>query len=319
MAARLVLPPDAPREEWLEARRQGVTASEVATVLGLSPWDSAFNLYWRKLGELDEQPDNDAMSLGRHLEPWIADRWAEDHPEWHVQQSGLYASTERAWQLATPDRRLTHHTALATSVLEIKTSGTYEGWGPDGSDEIPPYYRAQVLWQLDVLGLEVGHVTCLFLSSRTRRDYLVRYDEADVKLMREAAQEFMARIERQDPPPIDHHPATTAALKTLHPDVEDVEAEVPDHLATWYADACRALAEAKERKAAIEHKLRAAAGSARRLVTAAGEPVATRSICERSSIDVDRLRREHPDAYAACRTTTTVDTLRPARSRKDKA
>ncbi|MBO0875327.1 MAG: YqaJ viral recombinase family protein [Pseudonocardia sp.] len=58
--------------EWFAARRQGVTASEIAAILGLSPWDSAFAIYHRKMGVLDNQPDSDVLSLGRRLEPWIA-------------------------------------------------------------------------------------------------------------------------------------------------------------------------------------------------------------------------------------------------------
>lgn len=108
MTARLILGPDASRESWLAARLPGVTASEIAAVLGIAPdsWDhgSQFALYWYKLGALGEQPDNDAMSLGRHLESWIADRYEADHPGVSLELAGLYASTARPWQMATPDR-----------------------------------------------------------------------------------------------------------------------------------------------------------------------------------------------------------------------
>jgi hypothetical protein len=43
------------------------------------------------------------------------------------------------------------------------------------------------------------------------------------------------------------------------------------------------------------------------------------SVFSRGGIDADRLRREFPDAYAACRTTTTVDKLTPSRAKKDKS
>src|SRR5260221_100837 len=104
--ARLILPHDADRDEWLAARRLGVTASEIAVILGISPFDSPFNLYYKKTGQISEDFDNNAMSLGRHLEPWIADRWADEHPDWHIEMAGLFASVDRPWQLATPDRLL---------------------------------------------------------------------------------------------------------------------------------------------------------------------------------------------------------------------
>lgn len=307
VTARLILPPDAPHEEWLAARRQGVTASEIAVILGISPFDSPFNLYYKKRGEISEDFDNTAMSLGRHLEPWIADRWAEAHPEYHVGVTGLWQSLERPWQMATPDRLLWDRAAGEDwrgrdSVLEVKSSGTYDGWGEDGSDEIPTYYRAQVLWQLDTLGLTEGHVTCLFLSTRSIRNYVVPYDAHDVELMRDAAQEFLARVDKGEPPEIDHTPATTAALKSLFPDVEDAEAQIDDDLAYAYRAAKADLDDAKAAYDLICNELRAAMGEAKRAVTKGGEPVATRS---------KYTVAEH------VRKATTVDKLIPAKPKKD--
>lgn len=327
MSARLVLPADAPREQWLAARRKGITATEIAVILGISPFDSPFNLYWRKRGEIPEDYDNTAMSLGRHLEPWIADQWAADHPEFLLCLGGLYASEERLWQMATPDRRLVESAGEpepvppvvddeAVALLEIKSSGTYDGWGEDGTDQIPPYYRAQVLWQLDVMELETAHVTCFFLGTRSRRDYVVAYDATDVTLMRTAALEFLQRLEQGDPPDIDHHPATLGALKALHPDLEDETATVPDEVAEDYRWARGALASAEEQADHAENQLRAAMGAARKAVDKSGEPVCSRSIFTRSGVDTKRLRADHPDAFAACRTETTIDRLNPARSKK---
>jgi putative phage-type endonuclease len=308
VSARLVLPPDAPREEWLAARRPAITASEVAVILGISPFDSAFNLYYRKRGEISDDYDNDAMSLGRHLEPWIADRWAADHPKWHVSETGLWQSEERPWQMATPDRLLQdrgageHDWRERDSVLEIKSSGTYDGWGEDGTDQIPPYYRAQVLWQLDVLGLAEAHVTCFFLATRQRRDYVVAYDQADVELMRAAASTFLMRIEDGDPPPVDGHDATARALMELWPKVEDGEATIPAGLARRYEAAKKAAKKAKARVALAENEIRNRIGDAKTVLDPGGAKVATRSRYEVA---------EH--TRAAC----TVDKLTAPRAKKE--
>jgi len=302
VTARLVLPADAPRDQWLAARRGGVTASEIAVILGISPYDSPFNLYYRKRGELTDDYDNTAMSLGRYLEPWIADQWAADHPEFIVRPSGLYASTERPWQLCTPDRDLYYERSdTVQHVLEIKSSGTYDGWGDDGTDVIPAYYRAQVLWQLDTLGLREAHVTCFFLSTRSRRDYVVAYDADDVQLMRKSATEFLAAVEAGTPPPIDHSPATLGALKALHPELEDETAQVPDDVAEAYRWARSALKAAKEQADQAENQLRAAMGPARAAVDTSGE-----KICSRSIYTVPEHTRK----------ASTVDKLNAARSKK---
>ena len=61
--------------EWLEFRRNGVFASDVPIIMGVSPWTTPLELYWMKVEgiELDETP---AMKRGKDLEP-IARRWFE--------------------------------------------------------------------------------------------------------------------------------------------------------------------------------------------------------------------------------------------------
>ena len=84
------------------------------------------------------------------------------------------------------------------AVFEAKTSATYDGWGEDGSDEIPVHYRCQVLWQMDVLGVTTGVSSpACSLHSRTFRVYEITLDadaEHDLKLMREEAEMFWSRI-----------------------------------------------------------------------------------------------------------------------------
>lgn len=369
MSARLILGPDAPREEWLAARRRGVTASEAAALLGIAPesWDqgSAFALYWYKLGLLGEQPDNDAMSLGRHLESWIADRYEADHPEVELRVAGLYASTERPRQMATPDRLVfpatdivtveigccdlhrygppsvfgamaaccdpddcgpccpacptcptLHQPEPPTFLWEGKTSATYDGWGDSGTEDVPPYYRAQVLQQADVFDAPHVDLSCLFLHTKDVRHYRIEWHEEDVLFMRKQAEEFLARVEAGDPPPIDGHPATTNALKAVHPDLDpEAEVELPDSLARSYRQIKAMKRRMEAREDLIENRVRAALGKAKTAKDSGGNKVASRSVFDQTRVDVKTLRADHPDVYAACARKTTIDKLNPG-SRK---
>jgi putative phage-type endonuclease len=304
-----VLPADAPREEWLEARRAGVGSSDIAVLLGLSNWDSPFGLYHRKTGALGEQDELERMYWGRKLEAVIADEFAERHPEFQVWPCGLVRSVERPYQQATPDRLLIDaesygvvlrddvYSVEPCSALEVKTDESMDGWGPDGTDEIPVKYRAQVLWQADCLGLPGVHVAAL-LPGKRYREYYVERDEDDLKLMRDVAETFMDRVRRGDPPDVDGHPATIETLRVLHPDVDDEEARVPDTLAQAYRRACRNAEKAKDRKRLLEARLRQRMGRAKYAVGRDGERVATRSVYE---------VREH------VRRASTVDKLVPAK------
>ena len=331
-----VLIPTLTEDEWLAARRQGITASEIAIVMGLAPddWGSPFGLYHQKLGNLPAAEDSMSMRVGRHFESLVCDLFAERRPEFTLTGNGrtLYAHPDRPWQMATPDRlvsetwfepvdtdELVREVMSAVATFDAKTSAAYEGWGDDGSDEIPVYYRCQKLWQMDVAGVTTGYLGCLFMHSRTLRVYELHLDadaEHDLKLMREEAEMFLSRIARRDEPEVDWRSSTTSALKTLNPGVEQVDVPVGAQLARSYRAAQRRYKDAEQRKDLMTNRMLQAIGTGRRALDPAGKPVATRSVYPNRRIDVTRLRAEYPQAATACTVTKDVTKLLPARGDK---
>jgi len=326
--------PDNPA--WHELRRAGVTASEIAAVLGISPWDSPVSLYWRKVHGWTVE-DTEEMATGRRLEAVVADWWADTqgaHESLAVVRAGLYASIARPWQLATPDRLIHaacdccggagggcgcgsgYGTSLCAdcratglgspphAVLECKWTGTWLGWGEEGTDDIPVHYRAQVLWQCDVLDVDEWHLAVLGPSGF--RAYQGRRDERDIQIMRAAGADMVRRIADGDPPDVDSHPATVAALKQLHPSVEDYDVEVSVELAEGYRRARALRARIDAAVNGYEARIRAAIGSGRRAMCN-GRLVASRSVYDQSGdmAELDSLDTDRP----------TVDRLNPGRSK----
>lgn len=294
MKARLILPPDADRTpEWYAARAHGITATDVPVLMNLVPgsWNSPFSLFHRKVGNVDSDGDNDLLRVGRELEDYVIRRFTENHPELDVNPGGLYASTEDPTRLATPDGLLheraqcgPHDYGLTmdctcpnepVSSLEAKTVQSWDDWGEEGSDDIPINYKAQGLWQADVLGVPETRFAVLNRASGEYREYIVTHDEDELQVMRKEAEAFLDRIDREDPPPLDSAQATTAALRQLHPDLEDEAVELGPQLIQRYRSACAKYKAAEERKHFYENKIRAALGDAR-TATHGGEKVATR-------------------------------------------
>lgn len=302
--------PDNPR--WHELRRQGVTASEIAEILGISPWGSAFSLYWRKAAGWGAST-TDAMEAGRRLEPVIADWWADRHPHLAVRPAGLYAHPERPWQLATPDRLVCTESGVV-AVLECKWASAWDGWGEPGSDDVPVHYRAQVLWQCDVLDVDEWHIAVL--GPGGLRAYTGRRDETDLRIMREHARRFVERLRADEPPPLDDHEATVTTLRRIHPTPVDGEAEISDATARLYQRARALRAHADRLLAAAEARLRAEMGD-RAIAAHRGRRIATRTVYTTRRIDTRRLRGEQPDIAAQYETTAITDRLTPARSRHD--
>ncbi|HEV2376197.1 MAG TPA: YqaJ viral recombinase family protein [Streptosporangiaceae bacterium] len=310
MTATLI--PTATEAEWLAARRQGITASEIAVIMGLSNWSSPYKLFHQKTGALPPDDDSDRLGLGRYLEPYIVQRFTGRHPEFCTGGTGreLFAHPRRPWQMATPDRLLfddeganaghAHFDSPRArdpiSALECKSWGTFDGWGDDGSDDIPVHIRCQALWQADVMGVGTVYVACVFLPGAQLRVYEVVADDtcarADLKLMREEAETFLARIDRNDEPDVDWRPATADALKRLHPDVEDIEAIVGVRTAISYRAACRRFKEAERRKDEMTNRVRAEMGSAHYAKTWRGDPVARRDVYD---VKAHTRRASHVD------------------------
>jgi putative phage-type endonuclease len=308
--------------EWHKLRRAGISASEIAMVLSISPWGSPFSLYWAKR-EGWETEDSAEMRAGRYAEPAVAAWYAEHGPDEDVvlRRAGLYAHADRPWQLATPDRLICLDricgrcdAGLArepctcaddlVSLLECKyVIGGWEGWGEEGTDDIPVYYRAQGLWQADVLG--VDRVVVAAWHAADFRAYVVRHDEKDLRMMRTAARSFLDRMEAGDAPDIDGHSETIRALKLIHPSIEDVDLEVPVELAEGYRRARAARSRADGLVDRYDARLREALGSARRLVCN-GHLVASRSIYDQSGdmVELDSLDADPP----------IVDRLNPGRA-----
>lgn len=130
---------------WLEARRTGVTATQIAKGATPSGRKEVLASYWSEFDIVDT-PE---MAFGRDSEPWLA-MWAKENygtmpNDWLIR----HADDEVA--LATPDGLAVDH----SFILEVKTTG--KDWGT--VDKIPLGYKRQVQWQLYVTGAEY----CVFV------------------------------------------------------------------------------------------------------------------------------------------------------------
>src|SRR6184192_1293539 len=96
--------------EWHEARSQVIGGSDIASVLGLSSWKSAYTLWHEKFRGLPQIPRNASeqrkLAYGHHMEPFVADLFRVEHPELTVYETGSWRNVDRPWQGCNPDRLL---------------------------------------------------------------------------------------------------------------------------------------------------------------------------------------------------------------------
>lgn len=65
------------REEWLKERKKSLGGSDMGAVLGLNKYRSPYTVWAEKTGRIGEEPENEAMRIGRDLEPYVASRFEE--------------------------------------------------------------------------------------------------------------------------------------------------------------------------------------------------------------------------------------------------
>ncbi len=136
---------------WLDARRGGVTATEVA----LAATPAGFVEAVERRRNPVEVMVNDYMAFGLLWEDFIVDKVAAEHGI--LANDWLIAGEDRR-HLATPDGLSENHQAIG----EYKTTG--KDW--ETVQRLPLKYKRQVQWQLHVTGAELCVVAWLLREER---------------------------------------------------------------------------------------------------------------------------------------------------------
>lgn len=271
MSARIVPnPPEPGSPEWYKS----MSASKVAAVVGLSPYQSRFSLWHRMAGLIEPEPQTAAMSRGHYLEDGIARWFAAENPGFEVRPATSWMHAEHDWATATPDRDLS--TPDGPSLLEVKADDSPEWDAREGT--IPGNYYCQVQWQLLCSGLPRAHVAHLGAYLELAQ-YVIEADPAYQEWLLDEARRFMDSLpggpaERR--PDLDGHTETYSTVRKLHPDINDETVTVDHEAAERYRFAL------DEADAAEGYKRQAAAalldllGDARKAVNPDGQTVAIR-------------------------------------------
>lgn len=247
-AGRLVLSAHAPREEWLNARRIGITATDVVAIMGLSKYRSAFDVWTDKMMEPDLDAEiGEAGRWGIRLEEPVAREWAERHNV-RLRRVGLIANDEQPWAIASLDR-LVHGCPDGRCAVEVKTRNHHVADQWDAG--VPADVLAQVRWQLLVSGLDHVHVAALIGGQRLVEHVVVRDHDHETAML-DAARMVHQSVLDGTPPNLPPELWTTAFLDARHPNREgdvEVPADTVDLVDRFDELAAQAKAISDEREA----------------------------------------------------------------------
>jgi putative phage-type endonuclease len=288
------------RKHWHAARHAGITATDAAVILGVSPYASPLSLF---IDKTTPAPDgdvylNESAEWGNLLEDVVARKWAKQNKQAGIgiiaPCPGILAHPDHPWLLATIDRYIVpRRGAEPTSVLEVKT--TTSDWPENG--DLPDRIVVQVQVQLAVTGLDHAYVAALHLGrGKKYREWLVQRDDYLIEQIIAACDEFRFAVLLNEPPAPIGHDADDDALKTLYPGNYVTAPVTIDDIS---ASLRRGLVEKRDRLEQeikeLDQRVKAEMRDATEAINADGEVLFTWRPSTSMRLDQAALKNEHPD------------------------
>ena len=304
------------RGEWLEARKTGIGASEVASIFGCGYANTSPITVWaEKTGRARQEFDQATLkrlNRGKRLEPYIAMEFQEETGLKTVDPGdyAIFRSEQYEWLFATLDRWCPHPEYGPIPVELKAVNGRFRSdWDED--QEPPLKYNVQCQTQMAVTGTSHCYLVGLIggdeLSIR-----LIERNDRFIEAMLSKLARFWIYVQKNEMPPVDESEATKAMMGLIYP--FDSGAEVS--LSLEFAELDLRLATAKEQAKAldkeitgIENQIKAAIGEATKGVLPSGGGYTWKEQ-SRKSIDSELLRANHPEIAAECEKCSTFRVLR---------
>lgn len=249
-------------------RSQFIGGSDVAAILGISPWKSPYQLYLEKIGASVEDATQEKQRIfarGKRWEPVVVEMLIDElehrgHEAGIINRNARYADHDHGFLRAEIDLEILLDGEHVNGEMKTVHPFAAHEWGEPGSDEIPLHYAAQCMHGLMVTGRRLCIVAALIGADDLRIHQIERDDET-IAAMRSRELEFWRRVQERDPP----DPSTAADIRWLYGKDAGEVMDADDELLAL----CRDLASAKsiEKQAAksiesLETRLKLAMGNA---------------------------------------------------------
>lgn len=287
--------PEEINKQWVEARKNGIGGSDVASIMGLNKYSSPLNVWLVKTGR-EESPDlsdNQAVEWGNRLEAVVADKFADEHPELQVRRrNATMVSIKRPWAFANIDRWVTDGHGNV-GILEVKTVGMRRA--ADWDNGVPLYYLTQVMHYMSVTGYQYAWVAVL-IGGQEFREYYIERDEADIKVINDAVDTFWRDFVETDTAPalIGNDPEANALL-SQHSDPSQEFVSMLDEDVSMLDELQEIkdqMDDLKHRKTLIENQIKDLIGDNKGIETETKRVTWVRST--RSSFDKKAFDAAHP-------------------------
>lgn len=151
-------------ETQILQRKSGIGGSDVAAILGLSPWKTAVDVYLDKV----EQNNNEAGTQDIHTPIF----WGNKHEESILEAYEIETGNKISFLDTVFDKNVPFLFANVDAVardekviVEAKSTTAQNEWGEEGTSQIPKHYLCQVAHYASILNADYVDIPVLFFGS----------------------------------------------------------------------------------------------------------------------------------------------------------
>lgn len=209
------------------SRPFGIGGSDVAAILGLSPYKSAVEL-WSELVSRQPSQQRDMLHLrfGQFAESFVASEYERQTGLTTISRPGTIFHRQHGYMFGHIDRFVLQGKGGQAvdvqgikiddlgplRVLECKTASAFSrsGWGEPGTDRVPAQYLVQCAWYMALTGCEVADLAALIGNSELRVYSIKRDMQLEGLILLQAQRFWCDHVLAQCPP--DPASPTDAAL-----------------------------------------------------------------------------------------------------------
>lgn len=235
------------RAQWLELRRQDLTASDIGAYLGLTPWKSPAELFAEKLGMTPQlENENRVLRRGRRDEYAILRVLAEERPDWTIKEAKVYVRCPELRLGCTPDavaeapgREGFGIVQCKSVALDVWRSKWLDGADDDAAANIPVPYHLQTLCERMLCGADWSCLAVWVRSAYTEDLKIIDIDPDPVaeQNIKDLAVRFWQEIEAGKIPEFDHK-RDDKIVELFYPKATDDERDLSSD-----NEACQLVAE----------------------------------------------------------------------------
>ena len=197
-------------DEWKAFRNQYIGGSDAAAIVGMNDFSSPYSVWAEKTGKVPGFEGNMSTKVGTFLEDFVAKLFEEETGKRVQRDNATITNSDYPWACANIDRQVIGEDAG----LEIKTTGEFN-LKKFKNGEFPENYYAQCVHYLAVTGKQRWYLAVL-IGNKDFKVFTIERDEAEIKALMDAEEEFWTYVETNSPPPADGHFKTTETIKKVY-------------------------------------------------------------------------------------------------------